>query len=76
MKIVATNHPVRVDYRIPGKTYSEGGHEGEPFNTDERSSYPFDSVEIAPGQEFVGQGFQVVNAVELVGASEQAGTPD
>lgn len=70
MKIVATNLPVRVDLRRPGKFYNVGPADQVPFNNDTHSSYPFDSLELAPGDAFDADGVEIVRAVELTGAAE------
>lgn len=76
MKITADTVDLRVDYRAPGRVYSEsleGGH----FDAGDRTTYPFDSEVVPAGTTWAPPaGAKVVRIVELGGAAEPGGTPE
>lgn len=66
MLITATNHPTRVQYRKPGKQYAHQFPEGRaPENTDERSDYPHDEVDLAVGESFDATGLHVLKLIDM-----------
>jgi len=81
MLITATDKPLRVDYKINGKFYNNGGNPegGVPQNTDTHSDYPFDDATLQPGESFNKANVEVVRVVELgIGgdAAPQTGAQD
>ncbi len=77
MLITATDKPLRVDYRKDGKFYNQGAlPEGKvPENTPEKSDFAFDSVELAPGENFNMTAVHVVRVVELGDDAGAGGAP-
>lgn len=75
MQITATNKPLRVDYRVKGKTYSEGSEQGH-YDEGDRSTWPFDSVELAVGQSInLGEGDTLVRVTPLGDAAQPVEQP-
>lgn len=51
MRVTATNKPLRVDYRLAGRSYNNtNGDIGDAQETDTRTAAPFDSMHLAVGQ--------------------------
>lgn len=67
MLITATNKPLRVDFKINGKFYGKPteGETAPAINTDTESEFPFDSVELKPGENFNKTDVSVLRVVEL-----------
>ncbi|CDN87314.1 hypothetical protein BN948_01734 [Hydrogenophaga intermedia] len=71
MIITATSQPLRVDYRVQGKTYSENMEGDASKDTAEGTVYPFDSKEVAPGEAYPVPGnADVLRIVRLGGAAQ------
>lgn len=71
MKITAGAITTRVDYRLKGKSYSHQYPEGRaPENTATNSDFPFDSVDLEPGQAIeLPDGTEIVRVVEYLQAA-------
>lgn len=68
MQITATDKPLRVDYRVAGKTYNQSAEPSGPYNNDTASTYPFDSADLQPGETLnVSGGTKVIRIVETGG---------
>lgn len=72
MQITAGELGVRVDYRIPGKQYNVYTRDArESFNEESRTTFPFDSQDLEPGQTFDATGLEVVRVVEYTPLPER-----
>jgi len=48
MQITATQHPLRVDYKIKGKFYNDNSFHAGQLGPDKATSAPFDSEVVQP----------------------------
>lgn len=44
------SNPIKVQFKKEGKIYNENIGDGNPFDSDERTSYPFEEVQLAVGE--------------------------
>ena len=52
MRITATDKRLKVAFRKPGRYYGQNRGEGEVFDDGDRTSYPFDEVDVEQGQSW------------------------
>ena len=73
MRISATANPVKVSYKAAGRFYNATGSEGNPTDSNNRTSAPFDEVTVAVGESFdVPAGAEIISVVQM-GVTEAGG---
>lgn len=77
MLIKATDKPLRIDFRVEGKVYSENMEAGH-FDSANRTTYPFDSATIQVGETWDSKShdgaketIHVIRIVELGGNAQE-----
>lgn len=63
-------NPLKVQYRKAGKTYNVPNGDQAGFDSEDRTSYPFDELEVAVGESVELNEVEILNIVELKPLSE------
>ena len=62
--------PVKVTYKVDGKTYNVQVGDGNGFDDGKRTSYPFDEVVVVPGATVELGAAAILNTIELSAPAE------